>query len=376
MQKRQIYFFKIGGFSEINHILLNELKARFSEHEFRTVDVEKEIICQAGGFLYLRAFTEAVARYGFYILRQRMPPRNFFPRLPCVFTAIQRWSRKNVHPRRTAFTFQTQSLFNAGREGVPHFVYTDHTYFANRRYDQTKPLLPVSKRWKQMEKELYQKANFNFTFSQFAADSIIEDYGVPSAQVRCVYSGPGTGFPFSTNTSRRTGQQILFVGGEWERKGGPDLLKAFSLVRREIPEAELIVIGSDPRTFMPGLTAIKRIPVERLKSYYESADIFCLPSRRDPSANVLVEAAAYALPIVATAVGGNKERVVDKETGFLVAPGDIDSLAKCLCRLLRDAQLRTEMGELGRKRAMEIFHWSSVMDKITSTIGEKIKDVC
>jgi glycosyltransferase involved in cell wall biosynthesis len=372
MQKRQIIFFKIGGFSQINFIVARELAARFPEYDFRIVDVEKEIIGRRA-FLYLHAFIEAVARYGWSIVSQRIHPRNFFCRIPCVLTAIRKWVARNVQPEKTAFTFQTQSLFDARRAGIPHFVYTDHTYLANRRYEgEPTPLLPVAKSWQRMEKELYQKADINFTFSQFAADSITNDYGVPATRVQCVYSGANAGFPFHINTSLRTGLRILFVGVDWERKGGPELVEAFSLVRREISDVELIVVGSDPEIFAPGMTALGRIPGDEVKAYYESSDVFCLPSRRDPAANVLTEAAAYALPVVATPVGGNKERVVDGETGYLVPLGDIELMAKRLCCLLRDEKLRIVMGLKGRERVAEMFHWSGVMDRMSSAIGQRI----
>lgn len=305
-------------------------------------------------------------------MAQRIPPRDFFPRLPCVLQAIQHWVARNVHPSQTVFTFQTQSLFDAHREGIPHFIYTDHTYLANRRYQEPRRMLSVSKRWRQMEKELYQKATLSFTFSEFAANSIQQDYAIPPAQIQCVYSGANVRFPVSVNTSQRRGRKILFVGVDWERKGGPDLLAAFSLVRREIFDAELMIVGCLPEISSEGVTVVGRVHLEELHSYYEMADIFCLPSRVDPSASVLIEAAVYALPVVATTVGGNKERVIEGETGFLVPPGSIPLLAQRLCRLLQESNLRIEMGNNGRKRAMDLFHWPKVVDQISSTIEEKI----
>lgn len=367
---RRIYFFKIGGFSRVNQTISRELAAHFPEYEFRIVDVEKEIVASGGGFFYLRALIETFIRYGPRLLQ--FPPRDFFPRLPCVLRAIRRWVARNVRPAHTAFIFQTQSLFDARREGVPHFIYTDHTYLANLRYEQPRRLLPVATEWRRMEKNLYHKATLNFTFSQFAADSILEDYGVQPAQVQCVHSGPNIDLPLSINTSRRTGQRILFMGVDWERKGGPDLVRAFFLVRQNFPDAELIVVGCEPEVSYQGMTIVGRISLAGVKVYYEIADIFCLPSHVDPSASVLLEASAYALPIVATAVGGNKERIIENETGFLVAPGDIISLADRLCRLLREPNLRFAMGNRGRQRVLDLFHWSRVMDRIASAIRGKI----
>lgn len=353
------WFFRIGDFSRINDAVSQGLRARFPEHEWREVDVERDVV-RANPLLLARANAEAVLRYGSRIAANRQPPRDFFPRLPVVLEAIRRWVVRNVDPASSAFVFQTQSLFDARREGCRHFVYTDHTYLANLRYPEPKPLMSVARAWREMEQELYRRADCVFVSSRFAEGSVRHDYD--AANVECVFSGSNVP---SARAATRSGRTILFVGVDWERKGGPELLAAFREVRRRIPEAQLWIAGCDPGVSEEGVTTFGRVSGERVADLYAEADVFCLPSRMDPSASVLAEAAAAGLPVVATPVGGNLERVEDGTTGYLL---DAGRLADALTQLLRDPDLRKRMGEAGRRMALKRFTWDAVCDRMAARI--------
>lgn len=366
--KRHAYFFRIGEFSLINDAVSSGLHREFPELEWRTVDVERDIVGRDSG-LRLRATAEAVLRYGSRIAVDRRPPRDFFPRLPSVIEAIRGWVEKNIDPDETAFIFQTQSLFDARHSRLPHFLYTDHTYLANLRYPQPKPLLPVPDAWRRMERDLYLRADRNFVSSGFAAESVREDYAVSDERIEVVFSGCNVAGGDSDAITRH-GRVVLFVGVDWERKGGPELVTAFRQVRSAIPDAELWIVGCSPALNEPGVRIFGRMPPEKVAECYQSADVFCLPSRMDPSASVLAEAAAYELPIVATPVGGNIERVHDGVTGYLCEP---DALAGRIIDLLRDAALRIEMGRAGSRMARERFTWEAVCGRMAASMRRTLE---
>lgn len=192
------------------------------------------------------------------------------------------------------------------------------------------------------------------TWSRVAADSLSADYGVPASRVHVVPPGvdlerfrPGDGPP-------ATLVRVLFVGGDFARKGGHDLLAAL----QGMPDAELdVVTGSDVGPVPPDV----RCRVHRnlrpgdpeLLALYRSADVFVLPSRGDCLPQVLAEAAACGLPLVATAVGAVPEVVRDGVNGLLVPPGSLPDLRLALRRLVESRELRLAMGreslELARR---------------------------
>ncbi len=365
--KRRAFFFKVGEFSLINAAVLDGLRRSLSHLDWQAVDVERDIVERS---LPLRALATAGAawRYGRCILGNRQPPRDFFPRLPIVIDAVRRWVRDHVDPAEAALIFQTQSLFDARHPGVPHFLYTDHTYLANLRYPEPKPLLPVASRWREMERELYAACMCNFVSSGFAAASLVEDYGVEPKRVEVVFSGSNVAR--DTEVSERNGRVILFVGVDWERKGGPELVEAFRAVRASRPDAELWIVGCSPAIAGPGIEVLGRLSPDRVAECYRKADVFCLPSRMDPSASVLAEAASYGLPVVATPVGGNAERVRDGVTGFLCEPAD---LAARLRQLLDSAEMRLAFGEAGRRMVSERFTWDAVCGKMADRMRKEIE---
>jgi len=361
-------FFRIGSFSLINDVMWCELRAKMPDFDWQSVDVERDIV-GANPALRLRATVEALLRYGKTIVANRQPPRDFFPRLPCVLRAVSDWSKQHVVASETAFTFQTQSLFDASAPGIPHFLYTDHTYLANRRYPMPKPSMAVPQAWRDMELRLYQNASTTFVSSGFARTSVIEDYGIAPDRVVTVHSGCNIELPDVVDFSSRKGNVILFVGVDWERKGGPELMHAFAKVRAAHPTAELWICGCDPGVVAEGVRVFGRVSREAMSGYFSQADVFCLPSRMDPSASVLAEAAGNGLPVVATPVGGNLERVVDGETGYLCDP---NMLHERLISLLSDPVLRERMGSAGRRLVLEQFTWPQVAARITENIRGKI----
>ncbi len=365
MKKRCAFFFRIGEFSLINDAVFAGLRARFDDLEWRIVDVEREIV-RTNLALRVRATAGAMRRYGNLILANRQPPRDFFSRMPVVIEAVRSWVRSHVDPSGTAMIFQTQSLFDARHPELPHFIYTDHTYLANRRYPQPKPLLPVAEAWRRMERDLYAGARCTFVSSRFAAESLREYYGVPEERVEVVFSGSNVA---GGDFGNRKGHVILFVGVDWERKGGPELIEAFREVRAVVPDAGLWIVGCSPVLAEPGVWVRGRLAPERVAECYREADVFCLPSRTDPSASVLAEAASHGLPVVATAVGGNPERVEHGVSGFLC---ESTELAGRLVQLLNSPELRREFGEAGRKLANERFTWESVCGKMANRMRKEI----
>jgi len=212
------------------------------------------------------------------------------------------------------------------------------------------PLGETAKAW--VNRRAYHASAALVTWSRLAADSLVADYGVPASHVRVIPPGVDLSLfrpPESRAASSSPGGsglvRILFVGGDFVRKGGPDLLAAL----QALPDAELdVVTGSEVGPVPAGV----RCRVHRglrpgdpaLLELYRRADVFALPSRGDCLPQVLAEAAASGLPLVATATGAMPEIVRDGNNGFLVPVGAPQDLRAALRRLVDSPDLRRSMG--------------------------------
>jgi len=358
-----ITFFKVGSFSHINAQVERQLIRRFPDSSVETFDILEELQKRVPRD-YLKLNLLAAARYARWIGARRLPPKDFISRLVPGWKAVQQVSREIIRENPTRFSFQTQSLFDSRHPGIPHFVYTDHTYRANEMYRYKKKPYPVSKTWQQLEADLYHGATRTFSTSRFVNQSLARRYKLPLEQMRCVFSGMNLDLPETPATPAANPPVILFVGVEWERKGGPQLLEAFAAVRQKMPDAALWIVGCRPRTAVPGVRIFGRVPLDEVEGFYRKARVFALPSLREPSATVLMEAAGYGLPIVASDVGGSAERVVDCKTGLLTAPGDINGLQEDLLEILSSPEKAGAMGRAGRELVRSQFTWDRVGEKI------------
>jgi glycosyltransferase involved in cell wall biosynthesis len=103
-------------------------------------------------------------------------------------------------------------------------------------------------------------------------------------------------------------------------------------------------------------------------------DIFVLPSLHEGMPNVILEAMAAGLPVVATNVGGTPEVVVDGETGFLVPPRDPKALADAIVRLINDPELRKRFGQAGRERIEKHFTIQETVRKTEALYSRLLKE--
>lgn len=364
--RREIVLFKVGGFSHVNENVAQILRAEFPEHRLTVIDVLSDVL-RRQPLAWVGALLQAMTIYPRHIFLHRRKPTDFILRTPAAFHAIKKAVAALVDPARTAFTLQTQSLFDASLPDVPHFVYTDQACLANRRYPMPVDPELLDPRWLAVEKTVYESARVTFTTGTFAGKSLIEDYGLACERTECVFSGTNVR-QAARPVAKLFRGIVLFVGVDWPRKGGPDLVAAFTRIAEAHPQARLRIVGCSPTVTHPRIETLGQLSLEETAAQFLEADIFCLPSYHEPSAVALVEAQLYGLPVVATNVGGSPDRLVDGETGWLVAAGDIAGLAAALDQLLADPPRCRTMGEAGRRFASGRFAWEAVGHRIAARI--------
>jgi glycosyltransferase involved in cell wall biosynthesis len=199
----------------------------------------------------------------------------------------------------------------------------------------------------------YDAAGALVTWSRWAKQSLVDDYGIPAEKVHVIRPGVNLA-RFHPREDRSEGlPRILFVGGDFERKGGADLLAA---MERLGDRAELDVVTARPIVVPAGRIRMHygvKPHSDTLVDLFRRADIFAFPSRSETFGLAAAEALACGLPVVGTPVGALPEMVKDGITGYVIPPSSPDDLADALGALIDNPTLRATMGEAGLALARE-----------------------
>lgn len=170
---------------------------------------------------------------------------------------------------------------------------------------------------------------------------------------------------------------LLLYVGRLSREKRVEMLRP---IMDAIPCAHLAIVGDGP--LRPELEArfagthtkfTGYLYGEELARAYASADIFVFPGANETFGNVILEAMASGLPVVAPRAGGILDTVMDRETGFLFEPDDTSAMIYAVQRLINSCYLSRNMAEAARKRA-ETFSWEAILDELLANYRQVIKD--
>jgi glycosyltransferase involved in cell wall biosynthesis len=316
-----------------------------------------------------------VAReYGLQAFSSRKKLRNSYFRTTYLFRRIHEAMREIIDPARHVFSIQTQAICDASVPGVPHFLYTDHTHLSNLRspYFDQRRLRP--KEWIALERSAYANTRCVFTRSRHVAEDVVHHYRIEPSRVSCVFAGSNVEIAddLQLENDGYANRTVLFVGGDWERKGGPELAQAFERVLQLYPDAKLIIAGARPDLRLRGCTVLGPTSPQELTRLYARASVFCVPTRLEPFGIVFIEAMMHRLPVIATRVGAIPEMVEEGVTGQLVEPRDVNALEGALKRLLGDPERCRSYGEAGYRRALANYTWERVGERMRARILPEI----
>jgi len=260
-----------------------------------------------------------------------------------------------------------------------------HSYFVGfRRKIRSIPIIHFPKRF--------------IAVSQ-AIKKVLMDQGVPQSKISVVYNGVDSEeFKMRINereACRRdlglNNSDILVgtVGQISRRKGILYFVGAANIVNKKMgDDVKFIIIGGspDPEYLAMIENAIKKYGLtshfiltgfkENVRRYLATIDIFVNPTLEEPFARVNLEAMAIGKPVIATDVGGNREAIVDGETGYLVPPCDPGKLAEKIIALAGSEALRQRFGYLARKRVEKNFSSDKYAKSIEAILQEILDQNC
>jgi glycosyltransferase involved in cell wall biosynthesis len=229
------------------------------------------------------------------------------------------------------------------------------------REDRAGPVKWLKHRW---NRRVFAGAAAHAPWSSWVRSSLIADYGVDETRIEVIPPGIDVHRFDAPPRPADAPARILFVGGDFERKGGDLLLRAFARLPAGTAELHLVTRSAVDR--QPGVTVYPSFSPNEpgLLDLFRRADVFAMPSRAEAFGIAAVEAAAAGLPVIVTTVGGLADLCVDGVTGRCIPPDDVDALTNALALLVDDAEVRRTMGAAARARAVAEFDASVTSERL------------
>ncbi len=260
----------------------------------------------------------------------------------------ERWASGSPKPDIVVANTQSVALELPSllSSSIPFFVCLDATFRQLSRTPWFAPDLPsrLFQRWTisdllERERRIFAQSNKVLCWSQSVAESLRSEYSIPAESLRLLppsipdlpedqgSAGPRGAAPLP---------RILFVGGDFRRKGGPELLACYRKYFSQ--SARLDIVTASEVNPEPGVSVWKNLRAWSPEwiALWRSADLFVFPSHLETFGIVLLEAQAFRVPIVASAAGAAREILDNGEAGWLLDRVDVSSLRLALERALSD----------------------------------------
>lgn len=226
-------------------------------------------------------------------------------------------------------------------------------------YGSAQDSAPIAYVKYKLSQRVAQSATILQAWSNWAKDSMVKEYGIPENKV--VVNPPGVDLqywqPHPELAGATSGEplRVLFVGGDFQRKGGqlllewyksqsPDKVELHLVTREEVESGPGIYVYNDMQPNTP-----------ELLNLYQRSDLFVLPSLGECFGIANVEAMASGLPVVASDVGGIADIIEPGRNGFIVPSNDVKALSQAINNVLENENLRQQMRQQSRLLAEQRF---------------------
>lgn len=263
------------------------------------------------------------------------------------------------------YTYQDlcfEALLDLKESGEEAFQYT--------RYQDLS--LEDLEREAQNQARAYEKAAGVFTMGEWLAKFLVEKAGLPPEKVH--FAGGGSNMDVSLIKPLREGNKFLFVGKQFENKGGPLICDAFSIVREKyMPEAELYIAGPQVQpeeSKREGIHFLGQLPYEELVHYYNICDVFCMPSIFEAYGLVFGEALIFGLPCIGRRAFEMEYFIEDGKNGALLDETDsTEDAAKKMYNVITDETIIQYVAE-NREYYLKEYSWDTVAQRIVKVIEQ------
>ena len=257
---------------------------------------------------------------------------------------------------------------------IPYAMILDYTEaLASRNWPDWAPFATETSLRARLlcERRAYHNALHLFSFGNGTRRSLIEDYGVDPGKITVIGSSGHFAEPYSDH--RTFGSKRIFFycgdGPDFYRKGGDRALAAFRMVRQQIPDAKLAVVGMSSEIADPGVENHGYVSSpQKMRELFLSSDLVVAPARCDPFPTFLIEAMNFGVPCVTSDADGMPEIVAHETTGLVISNVSGPQLAAEIVRLLNDPQRLLAMSLSAQGRAREKFSSTHVARIVAEAI--------
>jgi glycosyltransferase involved in cell wall biosynthesis len=228
---------------------------------------------------------------------------------------------------------------------------------------------PITLRWlMRAERRLFHHATGLLPWAAHVAQSLSDEYRISNSRIHVVPpSVPNPTLQPKPLYPPGNRPRILFIGGDFIRKGGPALLEAWRPLRHR---CDLDLVTRDEVPEEPGLRVHHGVEAgsDRWRNLWTNADAFVLPSRLETFGIVLIEAQAFGIPVVASDTGAAREILENGEAGTLLPDTRPASIAQALTQLLDSPESSAAKAARARIRFLERYELRSNTRRLISLL--------
>lgn len=367
----KILLVTIGSLSHVNDRLASSLEAL--GHKIIRVDLLR--------YIERRNVFRSPYTIGLSLLIALLKnPRTFkddYKKTAFAFRRLSKIATELVRNVDCDIIIQTQVFFGIDRRFVktPVFIYTDFTHHLFNLDIESgiapKSLRKISNKTLKLETDVYHAVDKVFVYTPYMKNDLTSFYGLEDSRVEAIGIGISVRFPDQLPI-RSAGHRLIFIGIDYERKGGALAVAAFRQVVKRYPDATLQILGASPAISEKGIEVLGRVSLAQVEACLSEADIFIMSSFQEPCGLAPLEAMAFNVPVVAVKLNSLDGHLVHGVNCIFVDDHDATELANAIIMLFEDPTLMRNLGNEGRRIVRQNYCWDKVADRLMNSIGSGI----
>ena len=359
-----ILFLRAGIFSNLNHYLYEALCR--SHNVVTNVDAGKVIKRKSLQFSsWYNIFHTIIYAKKYW---KQAHSKNIF-----AFSRMTQYCNRIVRSRTDYdIILQTQCKFSITENpySQSYYIYTDLTQkLTDRTWHKwaLKGSPEETARWLRMEAEAFQRAEKIFTFNDLIKASFVEDYHINPNKVVVVGSGINSDQcpEIDFNTKYDDGFILFFLTTEFDRQGGPTIVKSFEIIKQTIPDIKLVIGGQYPKSIPGSVTVCPHLTPEIIDDLFDKTSIFLMPGVIGGLQSVMQAMSRKCVCIV----GDNNlllaHVIKNNETGFVIPTNCSKKLADKIIELYKNESVMKKIANRACQFVYENFTWDKVVQQMT-----------